>query len=191
MIDEIFVFDWVVHLHDMSDENMRTDVPSAEASRSLALGLGELLRPLSGTTLDYATRLSVEDMHRLVFEESPTDMCMAQVVPIFDWSRSGGRPSSCSTRWRARIPTACSSAEESTPRIAVSRGRSKSSSGRWWSSAPCRSSSTTGTWNAPGLRRRERRLPALREGTRPRDHRAAVSQGPPLRTAERGDCPAQ
>jgi uncharacterized protein len=85
MIDGMFVFDCVIHLHDMSDENLNPARYDSTHVRDMQVGMGEMLRPLHGGTLDYATRTSVEDMYRLVFEESPTDMAMAQVVPVFDW----------------------------------------------------------------------------------------------------------
>ena len=85
MIDDIFVFDCVIHLHDMSNENLNPSRSDSTHVRDMQVGMGEMLRPVHGGDLDYATRTSVEDMHRLVFEESPTDMAMAQVVPVFDW----------------------------------------------------------------------------------------------------------
>jgi len=85
MIDGIFVFDCVIHLHDMSNENLNPHRSDSTHVRNMQVGMGEMLRPIHGGDLDYATRTSVEDMYRLVFEESPTDMAMAQVVPVFDW----------------------------------------------------------------------------------------------------------
>jgi len=85
MIDDIFVFDCVIHLHDMSNENLNPSRSDSTFVRDMQVGMGEMLRQVHGGDLDYATRTSVEDMHRLVFEESPTDMAMAQVVPVFDW----------------------------------------------------------------------------------------------------------
>lgn len=85
MIDEIFIFDCVIHLHDMSDANLEPGRADSVWVRSLQVGMGEMLRPVHGDTLDYASRLSVDKMHELVFERSPTDMAMAQVVPVFDW----------------------------------------------------------------------------------------------------------
>jgi len=92
VIGDIFVFDLVVHLHDMSDENLLSEVPGAERSRALALGLGDALRPLHGDPTDFATKLSVETMGRMVFEDSPTDMAMAQVVPVWDWFENWWAP---------------------------------------------------------------------------------------------------
>ena len=92
MIDDIFVFDNVIHLHDMSPENLRDDVPSTRASTDLALGLGEGFKGMHGYEYDQATKFSVEVMYDMVFEQSPTDMAMAQVVPIFDWYRDWWAP---------------------------------------------------------------------------------------------------
>lgn len=92
MIDDLFVFDCVIHLHDMSDENLDPRRRDSAHVRDLQVGMGEMLRGIHGDDLDYATRMSVEDMHRLVFEESPTDMAMAQVVPVFDWYPSFWAP---------------------------------------------------------------------------------------------------
>lgn len=85
MIGDLFVLDLVVHLHDMSDHNLLRNVPGADRSRELALQLGDALRPLHGDPTDFASEISVETMGRMVFEDSPTDMAMAQVVPIWDW----------------------------------------------------------------------------------------------------------
>lgn len=92
MIGDIFVFDLVVHLHDMSDRNLRADVPGAQQSRGLALRLGDALRPLHGDPTDFAAAIPVETMGRMVFEHSPTDMAMAQVVPVWDWFENWWAP---------------------------------------------------------------------------------------------------
>jgi len=92
MIDDLFIFDCVIHLHDMSDANLDPTRPDSRHVRDLQVGMGEMLRGIHGGDLEYATRMSVADMHRLVFEESPTDMAMAQVVPVFDWYPSYWAP---------------------------------------------------------------------------------------------------
>ena len=85
MIDEIFVFDCVIHVHDMSDENLNPARADSHWVRGLQVGMGEMLRPLHGERTEYAARMSVEEMYDLVFVKSPTDLAMAQVVPVFDW----------------------------------------------------------------------------------------------------------
>ena len=92
MIDDMIVLDAAVHLHDMSDDNFIADAPWAERARSLPLGMGEFLRPLHGEQLDFATRASVEIQSRMLFEQSPTDLAVAQVVPIFDWYKDWWAP---------------------------------------------------------------------------------------------------
>lgn len=89
MIDGIFVFDNVIHCYDLSPENLRTDVPDAEHARAL------MIKPAFGARADAASagkKWSVEEMYDLVFRQSPTDMAMAQVVPIFDWYKDWFAP---------------------------------------------------------------------------------------------------
>ncbi|WP_433136230.1 amidohydrolase family protein [Actinomadura nitritigenes] len=89
MIDDVFVFDLVVHLHDMSEANLLAGAPWARHVRNMSLGLGEALRPLHGDSETFDRRLSAETMGRMVFGDppgtEPTDIAMAQVVPVFDW----------------------------------------------------------------------------------------------------------
>ena len=92
MIDDIFVFDNVIHLHDMSAANTRPDRPDAEHARAQFLGMGEYFRQVAPNPLDHATRTAAEDMYELVFVQSPTDLAMAQVVPIFDWFKDWWAP---------------------------------------------------------------------------------------------------
>jgi predicted TIM-barrel fold metal-dependent hydrolase len=92
MIDDMVVLDAAVHLHDMSDDNLIADAPWADRGRGLPLGMGEFLRPLHGEQLDFATRSSVEIQTRMLFEQSPTDLAVAQVVPVFDWYKDWWAP---------------------------------------------------------------------------------------------------
>lgn len=88
MIEGMFIFDNVVHVYDMSDENLRDDRRDVEVSRKTMVAFGELYNP----TMSFARRWTTEEMHRMVFEEAPTDMAMAQVVPIFDWFKDWFAP---------------------------------------------------------------------------------------------------
>ncbi len=92
MIDNIVVLDAAVHLHDMSDDNLIADAPWAQQARALPLSMGEALRPLHGDQTDFATRSSAAQMGRMLFDESPTDLAVAQVVPIFDWYKDWWAP---------------------------------------------------------------------------------------------------
>jgi hypothetical protein len=104
VIGDIAVFDNVVHLHDMSDRNLRRAAPGAERSRELALGLGEALRPLHGDPTRFDAEISAETMGRMVFDGSPTDLAMAQVVPIWDWFEDWWAPVRLNATFRDAYP---------------------------------------------------------------------------------------
>jgi uncharacterized protein len=83
VIDGMYVFDNVIHAYDLSDGNLRPDQPSAQTARDHMVGA---LGPKRRQAPDELKRSwPVEDMYRLVFESSGTDIAMAQVVPIYDW----------------------------------------------------------------------------------------------------------
>ena len=86
MIDDIFVFDNVIHVYDMSSDNVRPE-PQAEAGRRSMLEIGGALRwpGYAHTGMRFDKRWSVEEMYEMVFVQAPTDLAMAQVVPIFEW----------------------------------------------------------------------------------------------------------
>jgi predicted TIM-barrel fold metal-dependent hydrolase len=86
VIDDIFVFDNVIHVYDMSDENVPA-TPAAQQGRDSMLAIGGALRwpgyARAGVRFD--KRWTIEEMYEMVFVEAPTDLAMAQVVPIFEW----------------------------------------------------------------------------------------------------------
>ncbi|RKE38664.1 hypothetical protein B0G76_5003 [Paraburkholderia sp. BL23I1N1] len=92
MINDMFVFDCVIHLYDLTHQNTRTDRPDAKVSRAQMLSSGMALTPPQRAGFEFEKRWGVEDMHDLVFVQSPTDMAMAQAVPIFDWYKDGFAP---------------------------------------------------------------------------------------------------
>lgn len=97
MIGDIFVFDNVIHVYDMSSENLRRDRDDAQSSRDQVLRQVRGLRwpgvPLhDDPSFDWARRWEVQEMYDLVFASSPTDMAMAQVVPMFDWFKDWYAP---------------------------------------------------------------------------------------------------
>src|SRR5579885_3848345 len=87
MIDDIFVFDNVIHVYDLSDENLRQDRADAESGRDsiLAIGAAGRLPAYNASGQQFAKRWTREEIYDMVFVQAPTDMAMAQVVPIFDW----------------------------------------------------------------------------------------------------------
>jgi uncharacterized protein len=84
MIDDIFVFDSVIHVYDLSSDNTRPE-PAAERGRQSMLEIGGALRWSGYGEQTFDKRWSIEEIYEMVFVEAPTDMAMAQVVPIFDW----------------------------------------------------------------------------------------------------------
>jgi predicted TIM-barrel fold metal-dependent hydrolase len=86
MIDDIFIFDSVIHVYDLSDANT-IPRPEAQAGRQSMLAIGGSLRwpGYHGDDQRFDKRWTVEEIYDMVFIKAPTDMAMAQVVPIFDW----------------------------------------------------------------------------------------------------------
>jgi hypothetical protein len=89
VIDDIFVFDSVIHALDLSDDNTLPDA-TAQHGRSQILGMhnGRDIDPEAHSRLTW----SPEDLYEMVFVRAPTDMAVAQVVPIFDFFRDGFAP---------------------------------------------------------------------------------------------------
>ncbi|MDX6599448.1 MAG: hypothetical protein QOE87_3335 [Gaiellales bacterium] len=88
MLDGIFIFDNVIHAYDMSDSNLRSDREDAAGARRQLLDSGERSRRGSPSPeIEFARRWTAEEMYDLVFVQAPTDMAMAQVVPLYDWYR--------------------------------------------------------------------------------------------------------
>ena len=87
MIDGMFVFDNAIHVYDMSDENLREERADSAFSRDhlATMGAAGGWPGVPKTTAELSRRWSIEEVHDLVFTDAPTDMAMAQVVPIFDW----------------------------------------------------------------------------------------------------------
>lgn len=89
MIDDIFVFDGVIHVYDMSDENLLHERPdTAPLVQGWSASMEPLRYPVAsrlGQGADWPLRVSVEDMYDVEFRESPVDMAMAHAVPVWDW----------------------------------------------------------------------------------------------------------
>jgi len=86
VIDDFFVFDNVIHVYDMSDGNLRQDRGDAAQAREQLLRSGRSQRwPAFSASVEFEKRWLVEEIYDMVFVQSPTDMAMAQVVPLFDW----------------------------------------------------------------------------------------------------------
>ena len=92
MIDGIFVYDCVIHVYDMSDGNVRPP-EGAYGRREMAAAAAPFRVPESEEGVDtFEKAWSTSAMYDLVFKRAPTDMAMAQAVPIFDWYKEGFAP---------------------------------------------------------------------------------------------------
>lgn len=92
MRDGMFIFDNVVHMYD----NTETNVVKGEGER-VANNLWGFAQVLSNQAYPYkedfiGNELALEDAHRILFEESDTDLAMAQTVPLFGWWKEGFSP---------------------------------------------------------------------------------------------------
>ncbi|MGE4425530.1 MAG: amidohydrolase family protein [Solirubrobacteraceae bacterium] len=92
MIDDIFVYDCAIHCIDMSVENTRGK-QGEFGVKAMAAGAAPFRVPEAEAGVDtFVKAFSTEAMYDLVFARSPTDMAMAQAVPIFDWYEHGFAP---------------------------------------------------------------------------------------------------
>jgi len=93
MIDGIYVFDNVVHMYDMSAGNLR-ERPDSRQAQNYMLDLSKIARDPEQHTKNqpFDRQWTTDAMGKLLFENSDTDMTMAQVVPLFDWWVDGFAP---------------------------------------------------------------------------------------------------
>lgn len=93
MIDGIPVFDCVIHVYDLSDDNLRPDEPTAEGARDHLVSLQAASRfAPANQGYGIARRWTIEEVHDAVFTRGLTDLAMAQVVPIYDWFKDWFAP---------------------------------------------------------------------------------------------------
>jgi predicted TIM-barrel fold metal-dependent hydrolase len=106
MIDDIFVFDNVIHVHDLSDDNVREDRGDARAGRDsiVAIGVATRLPAYNEGGYEFTRRWGLEEMYDLVFVQAPTDMAMAQVVPLFEWFKDFFSPIATQHAMAQRYP---------------------------------------------------------------------------------------
>lgn len=106
MLKDYFVFDNVVHVYDLTEQNL-SDHRAAALGKQSIVGLGDTWRAdenrgdFGG---DYARRFTTEDMYDMVFASSDTDLAMAQAVPIFDWFTDGFAPVQMQYEFAAAYP---------------------------------------------------------------------------------------
>jgi predicted TIM-barrel fold metal-dependent hydrolase len=103
LIGNIFVFDQVIHSYDLSQANLRPDVPTSEHARHLLLK-SRFTRLPHNLATDFGKRWTPDELYDLVFVQAPTDMAMAQVVPIFDWYKDWYAPVQTQYALAAKYP---------------------------------------------------------------------------------------
>ncbi len=94
----VFVFDNVVHMYDLSDDNLKR--PDSGFDRQWHLKIGYVRRSEGqdesyGITDGYgafAKKWTAKDLGKMLFEESSTDMAMSQGVPLYDVYKDGFAP---------------------------------------------------------------------------------------------------
>lgn len=91
MRDGMFILDQVVHMYDNKPSNM---LPRGDKVARSLIGMGQVFSnaqlPANDHFLDQ--ELSVDEAKRILFQESQTDIAMAQAVPLFGWWKEGFSP---------------------------------------------------------------------------------------------------
>ena len=95
---DVFVFDNVVHMYDLSDENLAR--PDSHLDRLWHLRTGKGRRPVGQEDIyaggdpigGFAKKWTCGELGKLVFEDSRTDMAMAQAVVLYDVYKEGFSP---------------------------------------------------------------------------------------------------
>lgn len=104
MRDDMFIFDSVVHMYDNTESNV-----VGEEGRKVANNLAGGGRVYSNAKYPYkedflGTELALDEAHRILFEESQTDMAMAQTVPLFGWWKHGFSPAKRQWEFKEAYP---------------------------------------------------------------------------------------
>ena len=95
---DVFVFDNVVHMYDLSDDNLKR--PDSALDRQWHLKIGEVKRPkgqdkaygITDAYKAFARRWTSEELGKMLFQESSTDMAMSQAVVLYDVYKDGFAP---------------------------------------------------------------------------------------------------
>jgi predicted TIM-barrel fold metal-dependent hydrolase len=96
--NDVLVFDNAVHMYDLSESNLaRKD---SGLDRAYHLRLGDVRRTAGQEATygngdmfsSFARRWNTADLGRLLFQDSDTDMAMAQAVPLYDVYKDGFAP---------------------------------------------------------------------------------------------------
>jgi hypothetical protein len=96
--NDVFIFDNAVHMYDLSDPNIGR--PDGHLNRAHHLKLAADRRPPGQEKIygngdpitSFARRWNETDLGRLLFDDSYTDMAMAQAVVLYDVYEKGFAP---------------------------------------------------------------------------------------------------
>lgn len=102
MYNGMFIYDNVIHVPDMSDENvLETAGPWAVPSRDI---MAEKALGFARHKARRQYQWSIEEAYDIVFRQSSTDLAMVQVVPLFDWYKNWFAPIDLAHRLAAAHP---------------------------------------------------------------------------------------
>lgn len=87
----MFIFDQVIHMFDNTDKNLNA---GGQKTAENLIGFGQVFSNAQYPAHDnfIGQELEIEEAHRILFEESETDMALAQTVPLFGWWKEGFSP---------------------------------------------------------------------------------------------------
>ena len=123
---EVFVFDNAVHMYDLSDDNLKRE--DANLDRQWHLGIGSSRRPAGQDTEygfadpagSFARKWTSEDLGKYLFDDSSTDMAMAQGVPLYDVYHDGFAPVQAQYEFKEAFPDRvlfCGAVDPSYPSV--------------------------------------------------------------------------
>jgi uncharacterized protein len=101
--NDVFIFDNVVHMYDMSDDNLRNTSSTVDRLGHLKIGARQRrgdptqkpqphIEARGGLGDGYARQWKIADLGELLFADGLTDMAMAQAVVLYDIYKDGFAP---------------------------------------------------------------------------------------------------
>lgn len=125
--DDVFVFDNAVHMYDLSDENLKRH--DADHDRQWHLKIGYTRRPpgqdeaygFEDRSGSFARRWNTKDLGKYLFDDTSTDMAMAQAVPLYDVYHEGFAPVKAQYEFAQAFPDRvlfCGAVDPSYPSVA-------------------------------------------------------------------------
>lgn len=105
MKDGMFVIDSVAHVHDMTETNIVGDEGRHAAGNLAAHGARFAVPPTYPVRQTLmGEHVPLEEAYRILFEESDTDVAVAQTVPLLGWWKQGFAPAESQYRFKEAYP---------------------------------------------------------------------------------------